>query len=128
MRPHKDLHGLSIEIEALSDHFIIKDNCGGIESEIARNYAFRFGRPKDKPIQSGSVGQFGIGMKRSLFKMGKFFEIDSIASKSSFKMEVDVDKWQNNQETWDFEFKIIKEELSNPVELKNLNKGYSSKP
>ena len=71
LRPTKNYHGLNIEIEANLDHFLIKDNCGGIDSEVARNYAFRFGRPKGKPILLGSVGQFGIGLKRSLFKMGK---------------------------------------------------------
>lgn len=118
LRPTKAYAGLAIEIEALPTHFLIKDNCGGIEAEVARNYAFRFGRPKDKPIQSGSVGQFGIGMKRSLFKMGKFFEIDTIAAGSSFKMEVDVNSWQKIEGTWDFQFKEIKEGASNDESIR----------
>jgi hypothetical protein len=113
MRPAKNYKGLIIEIKATPSHFIIKDNCGGIEAAIARNYAFRFGRPKDKPIQIGSVGQFGIGMKRSLFKMGKRFEINTIAALSSFKMEVDVDNWQNDEASWDFEFNELNEGISN---------------
>lgn len=114
LRPDKNYSGLSIEIEALPDHFIIRDNCGGIESDVARNYAFRFGRPKDKPIQLGSIGQFGIGMKRSLFKMGKLFVINTLSSTSSFELEVDVDSWQNDSEAWDFEFKKIEESISIP--------------
>jgi hypothetical protein len=113
LRPNRDYNGLVIEIEAMPDYFTIIDNCGGIEADIARNYAFRFGRPKDKPILSGSVGQFGIGMKRSLFKMGKSFEVNTISASSSFTVEVNVDDWQNIEDSWDFEFKEVQENITN---------------
>jgi len=65
---YKDLH---INIEVNPQHFKITDNCGGISPEIAREYAFRFGRPKEAHNTPHSIGQFGVGMKRALFKMGK---------------------------------------------------------
>lgn len=115
LREDKNYTDLKIEITATKEKFIISDNCGGIESHVARNYAFRFGRPKDKPSSPGSVGQFGIGMKRSLFKLGKFFNIDTIALTSKFEMEVDVDDWQADEFSWDFKFKNLEEDINNDV-------------
>lgn len=116
LRPDGNYNGLEIKILANNEKFSIYDNCGGIESEIARNYAFRFGRPKDKPVSPGSVGQFGIGMKRSLFKLGNHFVVSTIAQTSRFDMEVDVNKWQANEEDWDFAFKDLSENEVNNVQ------------
>ena len=69
MRQAGDFNGLWVRIELDGVHFKIADNCGGIPVDIARNYAFRFGRPKDAPAVPGSVGQFGVGMKRTFFKL-----------------------------------------------------------
>ncbi len=113
MRPTKHYDGLSIKISANKESFVIEDNCGGIEVEIARNYAFRFGRPKDTPATPGSVGQFGIGMKRSLFKLGSFFKITTVAEFSSFEMEVNVNTWADEQD-WNFSFKNVNEGQNNP--------------
>jgi hypothetical protein len=96
--------GLEVDLTITEDCFKIKDNCGGIDKELARKYAFRFGRPLDATQIDYSVGQFGIGMKRALFKMGKKFEIKSVSEKASFSIEIDVNKW-SKEEKWDFKFK-----------------------
>ncbi|MET3501647.1 hypothetical protein ABIC45_003259 [Mucilaginibacter rubeus] len=93
-----------IKIEAFPDHFSIEDNCGGFSVKTARDYAFRFGRPKDSPNVKGSVGQFGIGMKRALFKLGNFFSIKSVSENSSFSMEVNVSEWKDDEDAWEFKF------------------------
>jgi hypothetical protein len=82
-----------IDISASSSHFEVQDNCGGIDLEVARRYAFRFGRPKEYKGTSKSVGQFGVGMKRALFKIGDKFSIESRAKSSCFDMTVDVAEW-----------------------------------
>lgn len=96
--------GLEVDVTVTENCFKIKDNCGGIDKELAQKYAFRFGRPLDAAQIDYSVGQFGIGMKRALFKMGKHFEIKSISEKASFSIEIDVNKW-SEEEKWDFKFK-----------------------
>jgi hypothetical protein len=55
-----------------ADHFIIEDNCGGIPIEIAKKYAFAMGRPPGagEAIEGPTVGMYGIGMKRAIFKLG----------------------------------------------------------
>ena len=66
---------------------------GGFSIDTAKRYAFRFGRPEDAPKENGTVGRFGIGMKRSLFKIGKTFTVESQFKQDSFRVEVDVDDW-----------------------------------
>jgi len=90
-----DYSGLRIDLILNKNEFVVKDNCGGFTVEIAQKYAFRFGRPDDAPETSGSVGRFGIGMKRALFKMGKNFIIESKSNGEHFSVNVDVDIWKN---------------------------------
>ncbi|GAB6272398.1 MAG: ATP-binding protein [Smithella sp.] len=112
---------LTIRVELDKDHFKIADNCGGIPVDIARNYAFRFGRPKDAPFTPGSVGQFGVGMKRTFFKLGRHFNVFSATSTSKFEMDVDVEQWKALDQTqkaddWHFEFKTVEENIDVCVE------------
>jgi len=118
LRPNGDYRELKVEIEldTSNDYFKINDNCGGIPVEIARNHAFRFGRSNFKAQHTEhSVGVFGIGMKRALFKLGKKFRIESIAENSSFEMDVDVDQWKDLKvddiESWQFVFSKFEEGL-----------------
>lgn len=98
-----DLRGLWVKISFNKDQFQISDNCGGIDLGIAKQYAFRFGRPKDAPESEHSMGRFGVGMKRALFKMGKEFQIISTTEKTSFKIALKTDDWAKEEE-WDFDF------------------------
>lgn len=36
--------GLWVKVTVNRDEFVIDDNCGGIDVDLAKNYAFRFGR------------------------------------------------------------------------------------
>lgn len=62
-----------VKIEIAGDHFSIADNCGGIPREVAKNYAFKMGRELDDARDSDSetIGMYGVGMKRAIFKMGR---------------------------------------------------------
>ena len=64
--------GFNATITMAADHFIIEDNCGGIPIETAKKYAFAMGRPPAAAAgdQSATVGMYGIGMKRAIFKLG----------------------------------------------------------
>ena len=116
MRPNGNFNDLWVRIELQKDHCKIADNCGGIPVDIARNYAFRFGRPKDAPLTPGSVGQFGVGMKRTFFKLGRHFTVYSTTSTSRFDMDIDVEQWISTDETneaseWHFEFRNVEENV-----------------
>ena len=88
-----DYSGLSVRIKMDGKHFKIEDNCGGFDIEKARAYAFRFGRPHDADSTDYSIGQFGVGMKRALFKFGKRFEVESTTDSEHWSMHVDVKRW-----------------------------------
>jgi hypothetical protein len=97
-----------IIINATKETFQIKDNCGGLDLEKAKGYAFRFGRPKDAPDTPNSVGQFGVGMKRTLFKLGTKFEVESHHNNTAYNVSVDVDEWVSLEE-WHFYFNILEQ-------------------
>lgn len=115
LRQNSDFVGLEICIDFDPLRFRIKDNCGGIDVDHARNYAFRFGRPGDAPDVKASVGQFGVGMKRSLFKLGSKFTVHSRAYSSEFLLDVDVEEWRKDDSNWRFDLMEVEENLPPPA-------------
>lgn len=133
IRGDGDYDGLSVRIEINEDCFRTTDNCGGITVEVARNYAFRFGRLEDAPSVRHSVGQFGVGMKRALFKMGNWFRVESKSADSRFVVEVDVEQW-SREEDWSFEFReldegtleVAQDEQGTAITIEQLHDNVSS--
>ena len=134
IRPDGNYEGLTVqlEIDADGDSFRIEDNCGGIEANVARQYAFRFGRPVSFTGVEGSVGQFGVGMKRAMFKLGRAFRVESTHETSRFVIDEDVDHWaEDNDPDWSFEFEELEEPWDPPqdavlgtsIEITRLNSG-----
>ena len=111
LRSNSDYNGLWIRIEIAADSFRIADNCGGILVDVARHYAFRFGRPEDMEPTPGSVGQFGVGMKRAFFKLGGRFRVESTTETSRFVVDETVDEWKRKEE-WQFKFDEFEEDLT----------------
>lgn len=111
----------TININFSSEKFEIYDNCGGIPIDVAKNYAFRFGRPSDSPTTPNSVGQFGVGMKRTLFKLGKSFLVCSKHnSEDGFRIAVNVDQWKNDDQSneWEFSYEIDQNVSENSTYIK----------
>ena len=123
LRPDKNFEGLYIHIVYNETSFSIEDNCGGMSAQLAKDYAFRFGRPSDFPKKLQpklGIGQFGIGMKRALFMMGRDFRVESTTSESRFKLHVPVNDWlkekdKQGDESWKFNFEEFEEKLENLV-------------
>lgn len=122
LHPDGNLAGQWVRIEFGDGKFTISDNSGGISVDIARHYAFRFGRSEGFTGVKRSVGQFGVGMKRAIFKIGQAFDVrsthrgDSGASGqgSRFHLNVDVEQWAA-QEAWTFQFESVEEEVTIPA-------------
>jgi len=108
VRGNKRFDGLHVTLLVEPGRFSIDDNCGGIPLDVARKYAFRFGRPPEAERTRHSIGQFGVGMKRALFKLGSSFRIESTTQASRFVLQEDVDKWIA-RESWNFELSEIEE-------------------
>jgi len=70
------------------EKFVIEDNCGGIDMHRARTSAFRMGRIElaaaDKEKKLPTVGAYGIGMKRAIFKIGQSSTVTSKTKSEGF--------------------------------------------
>lgn len=99
MRPEGGLAGFRVDIVATAAEFSIEDNCAGIGVDKARDYVFRIGRPQGVEASPGSIGQFGVGMKRALFKLGSAFAVESTTGTDSFTVDVDARTW-DAETTW----------------------------
>ncbi len=91
------------KITATPETLSIEDNCGGISREIAVNSAFRLGRPdldRDKDI--ATVGMYGIGMKRALFKIGENSEVVSQHNGDAYTVKIPA-KWLDDDSDWNLE-------------------------
>ncbi len=104
--------GLWARVEISPDGFRISDNCGGISIDTARKYAFRFGRPPGSPTVSHSIGQFGVGMKRAIFKLGTAFRVESATANNRFAVNVDIKQWARDPK-WEFQFSNVQERVRN---------------
>lgn len=110
LSPKRKFDGLEVSLEVTEDAFGISDTCGGIPLKVATEYAFRFGRPLAFTGVPGSVGQFGVGMKRALFKLGSHFRIESQTKESRFLLIIDVEKWaQDDDPNWSFQMQEAEE-------------------
>lgn len=95
----KPYAGFRAEIAFGRDSFSISDNCGGIPWDL-RDYAFRMGRdPSRLPDTSGTVGVYGIGMKRAIFKMGKDCLISTQCGRHAYQVKISPD-WIADENQW----------------------------
>jgi hypothetical protein len=90
------------------NEFKIEDNCGGIPWEL-HDYAFRLGRLK-QDIDKGrrTIGTYGIGMKRAIFKMGKDCVIETYAKDASYRLHF-TPEWMSDDDMWDITAEEIKQ-------------------
>ena len=148
--PGELLKQYRIEIEFDETSFRISDNCGGISLDNAADYAFTFGRKDDTDESSSaetesdpskdedpdsdpsstdySVGVYGIGMKRAIFKIGNDIAITTThsdgSSVDSFAVPIKVQDWLADKTTpWDFDI-VPADQLSAPgvvIDVSDLN-------
>jgi hypothetical protein len=94
--------------------FTIEDNCGGIPFEIAKEYAFRMGRPSTvKNAKPGKIGVYGIGMKRAIFKMGRSCVVHSHTKERTFDVCIDP-TWLTKDTDWDLHAVDTKPQMKEP--------------
>jgi len=91
-----------IKLNFTKNGFQIWDNCGGIDIVSAKDEVFRFGVRKSN--DKHSLGVYGIGLKRSMFKMGQDILFESDDLKNYFRVKIELDNWKKEPEDWTFEF------------------------
>ncbi|HYD27285.1 ATP-binding protein [Brevundimonas sp.] len=124
-----DFSKVKIDLKVTPELFSIKDNCGGMSLESAKKYAFTFGRKAEDPADSAefSIGVYGIGLKRAVFKLGKDINVRSTHRKKggvdAFEVPIDVETWVKGTGTdWDFPIMDAEElpESGLDIEIKDL--------
>lgn len=102
-----------------ADKFEISDNCGGIPKNLIER-AFGIGRNVDPNEHYKTIGIYGIGMKRAIFKMA--LEA-SVQSHSDFGFEVRInEKWLRDEDAWrlDYERKKVPIEKGTRILISKL--------
>lgn len=84
-----------------STEFSITDNCGGIPRSTAENYAFRMGRVPTTQTDHPTIGIYGIGMKRAIFKIGKAATVFTQNLGERYAVKIPRD-WADTADNWDF--------------------------
>lgn len=118
-----DLRNYKIEIGLSENSFWIRDNCGGITLDDAAEYAFTFGRKEADVHDSYSIGVYGIGMKRAVFKLGTEIYIRSTyndnSKQQSFLVPIRVEDWLSDDSTnsWDFDIETSEDLPAPGVEI-----------
>lgn len=96
----KPYDGYQARIRFNKGAFSIEDNCGGIDRDTAEKSAFRLGRQSaDQDPNIPTVGLYGIGMKRAIFKMGSSAEVKSTHKDSCFSVNISRE-WMESDEDW----------------------------
>jgi hypothetical protein len=104
-----NLSKYNIHIEVSAQRFSIADNCGGMTLDDAVDHAFSFGRKALDEPNDYSIGVYGIGMKRAVFKLGADIRIrstylDTGGNRQSFAVPIIVTDWlDNDSPPWDFD-------------------------
>ena len=87
------------EIKFNEKSFSISDNCGGISRDL-HDYAFRMGNArKERDPTLPTIGVYGIGMKRAIFKIGKHCSITTENEGDRYKVEI-TPEWIASQDNW----------------------------
>jgi len=91
--------GFRASIDIAADHFSIVDNCGGIPRDVAVSYAFRLGREAAPDEALPTIGMYGIGMKRAIFKMGQDALIETDYRGDGFTVRI-TPEWLGEANNW----------------------------
>ncbi|MEP0708849.1 MAG: ATP-binding protein [Parvibaculum sp.] len=108
LNQRRPFEGYYAKLSLSSNGFEIADNCGGIPNDYIEG-AFSLGRSdvsKDRDLPT--IGMYGIGMKRAVFKIGNEALVQSNSDGGFF--EVEYTKTWLNPENQDWELPIRKEQ------------------
>lgn len=106
---------INIKYSIEEDFFSICDDCGGMSKLTAQEKAFKFGNQEQR--HSNTLGMYGIGMKRSIFKIGKDFVVESKTDQDSFKVYMTQKEWLELEDIWKFYYEDVEYDFNNGVNI-----------
>jgi hypothetical protein len=109
--------------------FVIEDNCGGIDIHRARTSAFRMGRVGNelgsRERKLPTVGAYGIGMKRAIFKMGRSGTVTSRTKTEAFEVVIPA-TWLEDEMDWNLKLTVLRPStlrIGTRIEVRNLRES-----
>ncbi|MBI2101354.1 ATP-binding protein [Candidatus Woesearchaeota archaeon] len=112
----------NISVNFSKDQFVIEDDCGGIKKENIYDKVFRFGMLKEVKVKT--IGVFGVGMKRAIFKMGKNILIESDDGHDYYSIRIN-EKWIIDEENWKLSFEKETKSKGKPMTRITITELYS---
>ncbi|MDY6916513.1 MAG: ATP-binding protein [Chloroflexota bacterium] len=89
-----------IRLDYGQDGLRLVDNCGGIPKVRFMSEVFRLG--SSDPTSSGpTIGVYGIGLKRSVFKLGRLIVVETDDGRDYCRLKIDVDQWLSEPDNWE---------------------------
>ncbi|MGA6135929.1 ATP-binding protein [Acinetobacter dispersus] len=111
----------TIDLTLEKNLFYINDCGKGIDQLLLQNDTLRFGTKTDH--HTTSIGFYGIGLNRAIFKLGKKINITTETKKERSIINLDVSKFLKDNENWSLP--IISEQLKGKngtfIKIENLN-------
>lgn len=102
--PEPQSQKVTIDIVITSDSVRISDSAGGIDPDLIADDVFRLGRP---PAEGTStLGVYGIGLKRAVFKMGRRISVSSWHPKGAFEVQY-TPTWLDDDTNWSLPVKRL---------------------
>ncbi|WP_206455450.1 ATP-binding protein [Aurantimonas marina] len=113
----RPFEGYRCDLQMDGDSFRLIDNCGGIPNAYL-GPAFRLGRPSieldgDLP----TIGMYGIGMKRAIFKMARDATVTSRSSERAVRVRYDPDWLDPESPDWLLQIDDIEDNGERGVEI-----------
>lgn len=109
--------GYTAKLTLSSSSFDISDNCGGIPSDAIKD-AFLLGRPKiDKDSNIPTIGMYGIGMKRAIFKIGEEAVVESYSDDGAFAVTYDRHWLDPENDEWDLRIEDLRNRKQKGVDI-----------
>ncbi len=96
----EDTRNISLTIG--ENTFEIKDTCGGISKRDVTKEVFRLGAT-DSTAHGDTIGVYGIGLKRAVFKLGKMVQFETDDGVDYCRLIIDVDEWAKEDKQWGIE-------------------------
>lgn len=102
----KPFDGFVVNLIVNEQKFEINDNCGGIPDDYIED-AFRLGRPNiDKDGDLPTIGMYGIGMKRAIFKFSKSAIVLSDNGNKVHEIEYSSEWLDPDNDSWSLPYEV----------------------
>lgn len=95
---------ISIRIEVGPDRISVVDEAAGIDPERVANDVFRLGRMPGGA--DSTLGVYGIGMKRAVFKIGRQITVTSWHKKGGFRVRI-TPEWLDDESDWKLPLEVL---------------------